>query len=176
MAVVDLADGGRRELLRSIARIVASSGLVLAAFYLVPVTERDPGPAWIRLAIATVAFAAVLAWEVRAIVRSRHPYIRAGAALGMILPVFIGFFAWTYLNLSAADPSSFSLALTRTQALYFTITVISTVGFGDITPATDAARLVVAFQMLADLVLIGAVARLIFHAASVGRERRAPER
>ena len=38
-------------------------------------------------------------------------------------------------------------------------------GFGDITPRTDPARLVVAAQMLLDLAIIGAVVRLIFNAA-----------
>ena len=44
-------------------------------------------------------------------------------------------------------------------------------GFGDITPRTDAARLVVTAQMLLDLAIIGAVVRLIFNAA---RSRVAP--
>ena len=38
-------------------------------------------------------------------------------------------------------------------------------GFGDITPRTDAARLVVSAQMLLDLAIIGAAVRLIFNAA-----------
>jgi hypothetical protein len=39
------------------------------------------------------------------------------------------------------------------------------VGFGDITPRTDTARLIVAAQMLLDLAIIGAGVRLIFNAA-----------
>jgi hypothetical protein len=39
------------------------------------------------------------------------------------------------------------------------------VGFGDITPRTDAARLVVTSQMLLDLLIIGVVVRMIFTAA-----------
>jgi voltage-gated potassium channel len=51
--------------------------------------------------------------------------------------------------------------LTKTGSLYFTITVFSTVGFGDITPVTDAARLVVSVQMIGDLLVIGIVVKLI---------------
>ena len=36
-------------------------------------------------------------------------------------------------------------------------TVLSTVGFGDITPRTDPTRVMVSIQMLLDLVLIGVV-------------------
>jgi hypothetical protein len=38
---------------------------------------------------------------------------------------------------------------------------IGTVGFGDITLVTDAARLVVSAQMLCDLVVIGIIVKLI---------------
>jgi hypothetical protein len=37
--------------------------------------------------------------------------------------------------------------LSRTDALYYTITVFSTVGFGDITPRADLARIVTMVQM-----------------------------
>ena len=41
--------------------------------------------------------------------------------------------------------------LTRADALYFAVTVFSTVGFGDITPESEAARVVLIVQMLGDL-------------------------
>jgi voltage-gated potassium channel len=37
--------------------------------------------------------------------------------------------------------------LSRTDALYYTITVFSTVGFGDVTPRADLARIVTMVQM-----------------------------
>jgi hypothetical protein len=50
-------------------------------------------------------------------------------------------------------------------ALYFTVTVFSTVGFGDITAKTDGARALVSVQMILDLILIASVARLLVTAA-----------
>ena len=61
--------------------------------------------------------------------------------------------------------TTFTQDLDHVRALYFTVTVFSTVGFGDITPRTDPARLIVSVQMLLDLALIGAVVRLLFNAA-----------
>ena len=45
------------------------------------------------------------------------------------------------------------------------MTVFATVGFGDIVPLTALARLVTAIQMMLDLVVLGAVVRIVFFAA-----------
>jgi len=93
-------------------------------------------------------------------------------AMATIIPLFLVLFAWIYLTLSHSDPSAFSEPLTRTSALYFTVTVFSTVGFGDIVPRIDPARLVCTVQMLADLAVLAVVVRLIFGAAARGVDRR----
>ena len=61
-------------------------------------------------------------------------------ALGAIIPLFLVVFATIYLSLSHTSASNFSEGLDHTRALYFTVTVFSTVGFGDITedgPGSD---------------------------------------
>ena len=50
--------------------------------------------------------------------------------------------------------------------------MFSTVGFGDIAPKTDPARLVATVQMLSDLAMFAVVIRLILGAASRGADRR----
>ena len=80
---------------------------------------------------------------------------------------------------SICAATTFTQPLDHTRSLYFTVSIFSTVGFGDITPRTDPARIVVSAQMLLDLVLIGAVVRLIFNAArsrvaSTGAQTNAP--
>jgi Ion channel len=49
---------------------------------------------------------------------------------------------------------------------------LSTVGFGDITPVTDAARLTVAVQMICDLVVIGILVKPIVGVAKHARAQR----
>ena len=68
--------------------------------------------------------------------------------------------------------ASFTQPLTRTDALYFTVTVFTTVGFGDITAKSETARVVLIVQMLGDLVLLGAGARVLLGAVQHSRERR----
>ncbi len=78
--------------------------------------------------------------------------------------------------MSHAQPGSFSEPLNHVRSIYFVITVISTVGFGDITPKTDAAMIVVSFQIMLDLILLVGIVRTIFFAAQVGVRRRQSER
>jgi hypothetical protein len=70
-----------------------------------------------------------------------------------------------------ASGASFSEPMTRTDALYFTVTVFSTVGFGDIVPKSEAARVVLIFQMLGDIAILGAGVRILLSAVRRGRQR-----
>jgi voltage-gated potassium channel len=56
--------------------------------------------------------------------------------------------------------------------LYIAVTVFSTVGFGDISAKSEAARLVVTGQMLADLIVLGLGIRVILGAVGRGRQRQ----
>ncbi|MEU2589173.1 potassium channel family protein, partial [Streptomyces avermitilis] len=69
-------------------------------------------------------------------------------------------------------PNTFSESLSRTDALYFAMTVFSTVGFGDITPRSEPARLLTTGQMTVNLLLIGVAARFLVNAVQEGRRQR----
>ena len=74
--------------------------------------------------------------------------------------------------MTTMSASNFTQPLTRTDALYFTVTVFTTVGFGDITAKTEAARLVVTCQMITDLIVLGLGIRVIVGAVRRGLQRR----
>ncbi len=163
----------RRQLVASGLRAALSTGVLLAAYYVTPIGIRhhhsgilhDLGT-MARLGTAIAIFVVVLTLEIRGITRAKHPMLRAGVAMAVVIPLFLLFFAWTYLNMSNSDPSTFGTSMDRTTALYFSVTIFSTVGFGDITPHTDLARLLTTFQMLSDLVVVAVVVRLILGAAT----------
>jgi hypothetical protein len=110
---------------------------------------------------------------VRAIVRARHPALRAIESIALSLPLFLLLFAAAYVLLTGTDPGAFTEPLTPTDGLYFTVTVFATVGFGDITPVTEVARVLTTLQMVGDLVLIGLVLRVFLTAVDRGRRRAA---
>jgi voltage-gated potassium channel len=62
--------------------------------------------------------------------------------------------------------------MSRTDALYFTVTVFATVGFGDIVATSEAARALVTGQMVAGIVVIGIGARIIVDAVKYGRDQQ----
>ena len=113
-----------------------------------------------------------MVWQVRAIAGSRYPAIRAFETLGLIIPFYLLLFASTYFLMERASAANFTQPLTRTDALYFSVTVFTTVGFGDITAKSETARVVLIVQMLADLALLGAGARVLLGAVRRGRQRR----
>jgi hypothetical protein len=71
--------------------------------------------------------------------------------------------------LASATPGAFTEPVNRTGALYFTLTVFSTVGFGDIAPVTQPARVAVMVQMVADLLVLGVLLRAVTGAVRVRR-------
>jgi hypothetical protein len=109
---------------------------------------------------------------VRAILGSANPQLRAIQAVAVGLPVLLLLFASTYFVIARNAPQSFTEEISRTDALYFTVTVFATVVFGDIAPRTDLARIVAIIQMITNLVMVGLVARVMFGAAQVAVRRR----
>jgi voltage-gated potassium channel len=155
----------RRAVLRCAATVVLAWVLIVGAFYVVPIGHESSARAFLRLGVDIALVAAVFAWQIRRIGRAELPELRAIEALGIVIVVFLVAFSSIYLAMSHEAATTFTQSLDQTRALYFTISVFSTVGFGDITPRTDQARLVVSAQMLLDFVIIGVAVRMLFNAA-----------
>ncbi len=157
-------------LLRALGTIV----VLLVVYYLLPLDHSSTLVAATTLVIGLILLIALIGFQVRSIIRSSFPGLRAVEALCTSLPLFLLLFASTYLVMASISVGSFNQPLTHTDALYFTVTVFATVGFGDIVPKTETARLIVTGQMAADLVIIGIGAKIILGAVTRGR-RRQPE-
>ncbi|MCW7942545.1 hypothetical protein AAW14_10910 [Streptomyces hygroscopicus] len=154
--------------------VLTAAGLVLA-YYLLPMTGRLTGATLAGLAGGLAALVVLFTLQIRWIARSPHPRLRAVEALATTLSLFLLLFSTAYYLLEHAEPGSFTEPLTRTDALYFTLTVFSTVGFGDITARTDPARIVTMGQMAADILLVSVAARIVVGTVRTTVHRRSAD-
>jgi len=165
----------RRTLVAAAVRAGASVVAAVVAYYLLPLNGSLGVRAGAGLLLALAAFVTFGVAQVKSVVHSAYPGIRAVQVLAVLIPVFILTFAAYYYVVARQDPSSFSDPLTRTDALYFTVTVLSTVGFGDITARSQPARIAVTVQMVADLAVLGVLVRTAARAVAHGWERQQRE-
>lgn len=162
----------RRHVARGLVRALCSSAAVVVLYFVLPLTHLDRFPDGVGLLLAMGVLLVVTVWEVRAVVRSRHPAVRAVEALAVIVPLFLITFSVSYFLLAREDPDGFNVGeLTRSDALYFTVTVFATVGFGDLAAVSQHARRLVTAQMLLDLLLLGVGIRVFVSAVERGRDR-----
>lgn len=169
----ELPPAKRRWLIfRAALRSLLITAVLVVLYYVLPLDERLDAGVAVRLLIGFLIFAAMATWQVRSIIGSRYPAVKAIEALGLIVPLYLLLFASTYFVMERASAANFTQPLTRTDALYFAVTVFSTVGFGDIAAKSEAARVVLIFQMLGDLALLGAGVRVLLGAVRRGQQRR----
>lgn len=161
-----------RRVVATLLRALASTAGLVALYYLVPLDPSSVGVTVGQLVVGLLGLVALVVFQVRSIVKARYPALRAVGALATSVPLFLLLFAGTYYVMGAISEANFSEPLTRTDALYFTVTVFATVGFGDITATSEGARIVVMGQMIAGVVIIGLGARVIVDAVKRGQRRQ----
>ncbi len=158
----------RRALVRPLLTVIA----LVAFYYLLPLDRWNNWIDIIAIAGGLVAVVGIGVLQARAILHARYPAVQAIEFLAAAVPLFLLLFATGYSLMSSASPGAFTEPMGRTDAIYFTVTVFATVGFGDIAPVTESARVVVTLQMVGDLLVLGVLIHAIVGAAKLGRARR----
>ncbi|NTW42149.1 MAG: two pore domain potassium channel family protein [Cellulomonadaceae bacterium] len=153
-----------RQLGRFFLRTTVMLAILTAWYYLLPSGGPFDDAAAGRRTGATVVmvagFVTVLRMQLRAFRRARSVWGQVEALL-TVLYLLILVFAVTYDRIAAATTDEFAGIHNRTDALYFTVTVVTTVGFGDITAVGGVGRGLVTAQMLINLVYIGTALRVL---------------
>ncbi|MFJ1564451.1 potassium channel family protein [Streptomyces erythrochromogenes] len=162
----------RRVLLGHCLRATGSVVLLTWLYYVAPLEGGFGVLTVLTLVLGLLAFSLLTAWQVNAITRAEYPRLSALEAITTAVPLFLVVFSATYFMLSESLPATFTEPLNRTDALYFTVTVFATVGFGDIVPTTGTGRVLVTIQMIADLIVVGVIAKALFGAMKIGMRRR----
>jgi len=173
-AADDVVDGrytaraGVAFALRTTAIVV----LLLVAYYRAPLDRSLTVRSVLVFAGILLFLALVVVVEVRAILASRRPLLRAIRTIAIGLPMLLVVFAATYCIVDGQQAHAFSEALDRTDGLYFTVTTFATVGYGDITPTTELTRVLVMVQMLVNLLVVGVILKVVLGAVRMAKERR----
>lgn len=163
-----------RYVLARLARPVLTGTGLVVAYYLLPLDRRSSAGTVAGLVVGLVLTAGLLAWQTVMITRSGHPRLRAVETVATVFSLFVLLFSTAYFMMERTTAGTFNEPLSRTDALYFTIATFATVGYGDLVPVTQAARVTVLVQMLGDLLLVGVAVRVIVGAVRTGLGRGGP--
>jgi hypothetical protein len=157
----------RRKVSRAVVRCTTILGGLLVAYAVLPLRGRWW---WVGALIGSAAIIALLPItmrRIRALLTSEQPMVDVAEGLVILLGILVTGFAAVYYAMDRSG-SQFHGLVDRVDSIYFTVTTLSTVGFGDISATGDAARIIVTLQMLFDLVYIGLTVRVL---TSVARRR-----
>lgn len=163
----------RASVRRALVRPTVTALLLTALYFVVPLNGVADLGAVALLVVVLVVVVFLCSWQATGIVRAEHPVFRALEALAAVVPTYIVGFSATYYLIAAASESNFSEPVSRMGSLYFTLSVFSTVGFGDITASTDFSRAVVSLQMVGNLLIIAVGGRLLVAVVRRGQARNA---
>ncbi len=172
---------GARLALHLSAAVLTAMGLsavMVLAYALAPV----PTEAWtltqflIFSGICLVVFTTASLMAIYRLTRTKRPLTIGLAFAAIMATILILSYAWLYLTLSMSNADNFTESLTKASAIYFTVTVLSTVGFGDITPVGDTARLLVTSQMLLGFTLITFAIRAVMSTTTAAVKKKGASR
>ena len=168
----DQVGGPPRVAVLAVVGTVLYVAAAVGAFFMMPPKDLDVDSVWdavLLLALAVVLLVFFYVVSLRRIPTSKYPMMRALLIITVFFVTYLLLMAYVYLSLESRFPGQVPGVTTHIDALYFTVTVLTTVGFGDITPVGQAAKAVVTAQMIFTVVVLGALLR---SAATVGREER----
>ena len=149
-SVADIRSAGVTLLIVVLATIV---------YFLLPVPGRMSESSWMLLFVGGVLILGLLiALMVR---RLLHADIDARArSLIVLLACVVLFFSWANVTLSKI-PGQFADLHTKIDSLYFSISTLATVGFGDVHANGQLARAAVTLQILFNLVFLGTAIAMV---------------
>jgi hypothetical protein len=136
--------------------------VLITAYFLLPFTLIGDAGYLVTFLIALAIIVAVLGLEFSRTLLSPYPRLRAVEAMMTAGPLFVVLFAAVHFLIATVNPPAYTQPMTRLDALYFTVTTFATVGYGDISPVSQVARLAALLQMVIGLLLVGVIARLLF--------------
>lgn len=171
---------GKRQMLlvglQTVLRLVVGFAFIVWLMSLAPRSPQDSMIYPVCVAIlGSLLYAVFFTRQLRGVYKARYPTLRAVEALILTATMFLAIFAMVYVMISLADPDAFTEVLDSFNAYYYALTVLATVGFGDIAPNSVPARSVTMVQMSLDIAFIAVLIRVMGGAAKKALVQRAAQ-
>jgi voltage-gated potassium channel len=139
------------------------AGVALMVLYLVVPIRSEPDAAvlvlrWCATAVLLAAVAVAIRWQ--AVRQIREPDAPLGA---MVVGILAGLLVFALVDYAVAvyRPGEFTGLDTRVDALYYALSTLLTVGYGDVSAQGQVARALLCVQMAFNVTVIAGSASLV---------------
>lgn len=144
--------------LKNLSIATALVAVCTLVYFVLPFGALGLVGAWGFVILFLAGLLTVSAVIIRRIRRYRSSVVRHDTSLvGVVAALYLSvlFFAAVYYSLATQQPLAIAALRTKLDALYFTLTIISTTGFGDIRPVSQLARAVVTVNLAFNIGFLG---------------------
>jgi len=135
-------------------RLAATMTLLITLYFVVPVSQEDPGGPVVRglvTLVVLVALAAAVLAQVR--MAASDPARHIDGLVTVIIAVWLIFSLAFYL-MAQHQPDQVAGLHTRIDGLYFAASTMLTIGYGDVHATGQLARVLILVQLLFDAVFV----------------------
>jgi voltage-gated potassium channel len=148
-----------RDLYRFVLSQLALPTFVLVAYFALPIygDSRGPGLPY-RIVVFVGGLVGVGALFLHQVTLSSRDAPEGTQLRWLLSAVWltVAFFSIVYLVMARSGDAEMAGIRTKVDALYFTVTVLTSVGFGDIHAVGQIARVIVTIQMVFDVLFVAA--------------------
>lgn len=148
---------------RRVLRFLVAVVLLCVVYFTVPLTREIGRSEVAQLAVGALALtllAFMVVWEVRQQMADQN---RTIDRLALAMAVAVMGFALIFYVMAKSDPGQIVGLDTRIDSLYFTMTTLLTIGYGDIHAEGQGARALVLVQMIFNVAILTTAATTLGH-------------
>ena len=149
---------------------------VLVLYFVVPVSTEVRGAEWLRIVVSLLAFGLLTALVLHQVQLQIQDPTRRIDGLVVALLVGVTGFAYAFYVIELHHPEQFAGLETRIDALYYTMTTLLTIGYGDVNAVGQAARALVLVQMVFNVAVIATAVTTLSNQVRTRALARAEER